>query len=499
MTCSRRLCGLVLGLVSLCSGNPAPAAEATEARIASVVSRLAPAVQIAGELQHFELAARMEHYEVPGVSIAVARDGRIDWARGFGVLAAGGDQRVDAETLFQAASISKPVTALATLRLVDRGDLDLDVDVNQYLRSWQVPEGEQSAENPVTLRRLLSHTAGTTVHGFGGYAVGTEVPSVVQILDGLPPANSPPVRVDRSPGEIYRYSGGGTTIEQLVLTEISGHSFAELMRAQVLDPAGMARSDFAQPLDGELSINAARGHRSGEVISGEWRVHPELAAAGLWTTSGDLLRFALVVRDAYYDAEGALVSQALAREMLTPVEIEGGVAGHGLGPGVAGSGAMHRFFHGGSNVGYRAMLVCYVESGDGAAIMTNGDQGTQLFAEILRAVAVEYDWPGDDFRPKVRHPKAVAPRELRRLTGTFRVDDEGPHEGASFRITIADGMLQLRIGLDRARRFRPESEEKFFQIDANAELRFERDDDDVLVAILFERGHEIFRGRRVRR
>ena len=194
------------------------------------------------------LERRMMHHHVPGVSVAVIAGGRIEWARAYGVTEAGGARAVDTATLFQAASISKVVATTAALRLVERRRLELDRDINERLTGWRVPPSPHTREEKVTLRRILTHTGGLTVSGFAGYEPGQPVPTLFQLLNGTPPANSPPVRTDTVPGSAQRYSGGGFTVAQLAIAEASGMPFDRAAEALVLHPAGMTRSTFRQPL-----------------------------------------------------------------------------------------------------------------------------------------------------------------------------------------------------------------------------------------------------------
>jgi len=333
------------------------------------------------------LLTSMERNHVPAVSIAVIRGGEIDWARGYGVREAGSADRVNDETLFQAASISKPVTAAAALRMVEAGELSLDESVNQRLRSWKVPENEFTAKRPVTLRELLSHSAGLTVHGFPGYPQDAGLPTLVQILNGEMPANTEPVRVDIEPGTKFRYSGGGYIVAQQLMTDVEAQPFPNLMKKLVLQPAGMTGSTYEQPLAEGWRSRAAVGHSSkGEPMKGRWYTYPELAAAGLWTTPTDLARFAIEIRRSYQGASGALLSQAMAQTMLTRQ-----VDNYGLGFALPSKGVF-RFQHGGSNIGYRCHLVLSVETGDGVAVMTNGDSGDALFKEIIAAIGAAYGW-----------------------------------------------------------------------------------------------------------
>jgi len=333
------------------------------------------------------LAARMEALHVPGAGVAVIHDGQIEWARGFGVMRVGGPP-VTPDTLFQAASISKPVTAMAVLHLVEAGKLSLDADVNQYLKSWKVPSNSFTGKKAVTLRELLTHTAGMTVHGFPGYAEGAPVPALVQVLNGEKPANTPPIRVDTTPGTIWRYSGGGYVVVQQVVLDVTGQPFPKFMRDTVLGPLGMSRSTYEQPLPKERLGEAATPYRGdGQPVVGGPHTYPEMTAAGLWATPSDLARYAIEVQKSLAGTSNRVLSVAMVRQMLTP-----GLHNQGIGLGVGGS-PQHRFFeHGGANEGYRCNLMAY-NSGDGVVIMTNGDNGGEIAQEIQRRVAREYGWP----------------------------------------------------------------------------------------------------------
>ena len=362
--------------------------QSTE-RIARVESGLLPAVVVKSEPAGRTIAERMKELNVPGLSIAVINNGAIEWAKGYGVVEAGSPTPVTAETLFQAASISKPVAAMGMLALVEQGKLNLDEDVNLKFKSWKVPENDFTKQNKVTLRRLSSHSAGTTVHGFRGYAEGEGVPTVVQILDGIKPANSAAVRVDLAPGSQWRYSGGGITAMQLLMTDVAAKPFPDLMKELVFDKLGMKSSTYDQPLTATSLSKAAAGHlRTGAVIAGKRHTYPEMAAAGLWTTPTDLATFAIELQRANAGKSGKVLSQAMVNQMLTKQ-----AGDYGLGIGLGGSGQTATFSHGGSNVGFRCMLFAYVHTGQGAVVMTNGDQGGVLAGEILRSISREYGWP----------------------------------------------------------------------------------------------------------
>jgi CubicO group peptidase (beta-lactamase class C family) len=364
----RRLSRLIAAIVSCmpwlahAQGSPS-----VTVHIAHIESDIRPLPLFRGS-PSTTIDARMHAWRVPAVSIAVIDSGRIVWTKAYGVADAGTGLPATSSTRFQAGSMSKPVAAVATLRLVEQGKLSLDADVNATLRSWKIPPSSLGATPAVTLRMLLGHSAGLTVHGFPGYAAGAPLPSVPQVLDGTPPANTPAVRIDAMPGTIWRYSGGGITVVQLLMTDVTGEDFPALVRRLVLDPAHMTSSGYEQPLPDSLIGDAASGHHAdGTPVPGRWHTYPEMMAAGLWTTPTDLARYIIELQHAYAGTS-SLITQATARAMVTP-----GLGGWGLGIQVAGSGDSLRFMHGGDNDGFHGEFIGYVRGGRGIVVMTNGD------------------------------------------------------------------------------------------------------------------------------
>jgi CubicO group peptidase (beta-lactamase class C family) len=341
-------------------------------------------------LDPFTLQQVMAKYHVPGISIAVIKDFRIQWAKGYGIADATTGAAVDAETLFQAASISKPVAAMAVLRAVQDGRFGLDDDVNTILKSWKLPAGEFTRDRPVTPRTLLSHTSGLgDGFGFPGYAPSAQRPTLVQILDGQKPSNVGPVRLERPPLTAFKYSGGGVTIMQLALMDALGKPFPELMQEYVLGPIGMTRSAYEQPLSPERDRNAARAHDgTGKAMDAKWHVYPELEAAGLWTTPTDLARFAIEVQQSTQGRSNRVLSRSLAQEMVTPV----GVGDYAIGLELQKRGGGWYFGHSGGNWGFACDLVAHKINGYGLAIMTNGDFGGPVMNEVRARVAAAYDW-----------------------------------------------------------------------------------------------------------
>jgi CubicO group peptidase (beta-lactamase class C family) len=363
------------------------AANNLEQRIRRVELGLVALDRVKGETPTpTSLIERMHHYKVPGVSIAVIDNEKIDWSRGYGLADTATGQTVEIGTRFQAASISKPVTAMAALHFVEEGKLALDEDVNQKLVSWKVPSSDYTKTERVTLRRILSHSAGFTVHAVPGYAVGEPVPSLVDILNGKKSANAEPVVVDFVPGSKMRYSGGGFCVLQQLLIDVTGKSFPALMQETVLGKLGMTDSTFDQPLSASQSVYAATGYdEQGAPVPGRWRVYPEMAPAGLWTTSSDLALFAIEILKSREGKANRVLSSSMTRQMLTP-QIEG------MGLGIFTNRSASPFSHGGGNDGFRCLLAAF-GSGKGVVIMTNSDNATNLIVEIVHSVAAEYGFP----------------------------------------------------------------------------------------------------------
>jgi CubicO group peptidase (beta-lactamase class C family) len=485
---------LIASLAAVVAASSVYAQDTTlAARIRRIENGITTPVLVAGQPVHgTTLAERMRQTGTPAVSIAVINRGRIEWARAYGSLQAGGVAPADTATRFQAASISKPVAALGALLMAERGALSLDGDVNDYLRSWRVPESAFTAREKVTLRRIVSHTAGLNVDHFPGYAAGAPVPSTVQVLDGAPPANTPAIRVDTVPGARLRYSGGGPTVMQLMMEDVSGRPFAALMEETVLRPLGMIHSSFDQDVAPQAADHTARAHdRRGAPLAGGWHRYPEMAAAGLWTTPSDLARFLLAVYHAHRGQEGGVISPALGRQMLTRQSGDDGYA-FGLGLMVERAGAPGwSFGFGGVNEGFRAQATLFGESGMGVVIMTNSENGFDVGYDLMRAVAREYGWPA--WQPEVKTPVAVSPAALADASGRYRVVTGADTVTLAFAVQHGQ-LVGTGPNWPAPRVLFPLSttELRFFVREAEREYVFERDDAGRIVRLrIVGRGPEL--------
>jgi CubicO group peptidase (beta-lactamase class C family) len=406
------------------------------------------------------LQERMAADRVPGVSVAVIHNGEIEWAQGFGVVQLGAAP-VTAETLFQSGSISKPVAAMAALRLVQEGQLSLDTDVNQTLTSWKIPPSAAAPGAVVTLRELLTHTAGLTVGGFPGYATGAPVPTLVQILDGEKPANTAPVRLGVAPGSRWLYSGGGYAVMQQMLVDVSREPFPKLLHDTVLAPVGMTRSTYEQPLPVKLRAAAATPYNAdGTAVAGGPHTYPEMAAAGLWTTPTDLARYAIEIQRSLCGDANHVLSVEMTKQMLVA-----GQGDYGLGPKVGGSPENPFFILGGINAGFENSLVAYERTGDGAVVMTNAQRGQVLADAIIRSIAAVYGWP--NFHAVVRASVAVDPAVLATYVGVYELTPT-----LSIAITLENGQLMEQATDERKFPIFPESPSKFFLKVVDGQLEF---------------------------
>jgi CubicO group peptidase (beta-lactamase class C family) len=458
-----------------------------EERIRRVENGLLPAVVIKDQPNsEMKITDRMRHYKTPGVSVAVINDGKIEWARGYGVLEVEGKIPVTPETMFQAGSISKPVSAMAALRLVQEGKLALDENVNQRLVSWKVPDNEFTRDKKVTLRGLLTHSAGLNVSGFDGYASGEKLPTLLQVLNGEKPANSAPIRVGYTPGSQERYSGGGFSIMHQLMIDVAGKSFAELMKESVLARIGMKQSTFEVPLPSYRQANAARGHlQNGQLLPGQWHAYPEMAAAALWSTPSDLARLIIELQQSLRGRSNKVLSREMTHEMVSRQ-----IGDSGLGVYLKGQPQPFRFSHNGSTEGYNCIMVGFMNAGQGAVVMTNSDNGSELTSEILRSIAREYGW--DDLRPEVRTLAKVNPQTYESYVGQYEFSP-----GSGFTVTSENGKIFGQPqGRGRVELF-PESETTYFMMIQGTTIKFIKDEKGQTIEMVLRRGARESKARRI--
>ncbi|MFK7962202.1 MAG: serine hydrolase [Phycisphaerales bacterium] len=445
------------------ANRAAAAAPPPDARTAAVEAAIQPALVIAGvESKTPALAQRMDELGVPAVSVVVIEDGRIAWTHAWGVADLESGRRATPNTLFQAASISKPVAAMVALAHVDAGTLSLDDDVQTALRAWTLPAAPSADWPAPTLRQLLSHSAGLNVHGFPGFGPSADVPSAAGILRGE--GNTEAVRLMAKPGSQFSYSGGGYTVMQQMIEDATGLDFADAASTTVLEPLGMSASRFAQPLPADVRASAATGYWDVDrPVDGGAHTYPQLAAAGLWTTPSDLARWLVSVVNARRGGEHPVLASATLNAMLQP-----GLDGWGLGLETSDDGT--RISHGGANEGFRCWMTLSLATGNGLVVMTNSDGGGRLAREVALTVDRVHGW--DMLSPTVRTVATVPMETLDALAGEYRAEGWG-----SATITRRGRELYAVPTWDEPTRLLPESATQFFLPDSGMTVRFIREND----------------------
>lgn len=407
--------------------------------------------------QDMQLAQRMAELHVPAVSMAAVRNGRIDWAQAYGVSSLGGTQATT-RTLFCAASISKPVTAMGVLKLVQEGKIDLDTDVNQYLKRWKLPDNHFTTGRKVTVRELLNHTSGIGTHNGEIYDPSKPIPTFLQLLNGAPPARIPPVRVEAVPGTKFAYANGGYLVLSLLIEDVTGEPFAKFMKQAVLDPIGMKDSTFDAPLPQRMASKAATAYPTdSNAVPPSKFVEPNLAAGGLWTTPTDLAKFLIEVQKECEGKSHQVLNQSTAQLMA-----KAGLGSWGLGFRVGGKPGNLYITHEGSAYFENEMFI-YLHGG-GFVVMTSGGEGHTLADELLHSAGTVYDFP--DFKPLERTAVALPSATLARYVGTY----------GFVKVTMSQGILVAEIPMGSTpQRLYAESPTHFFVLDGPQELSFHVD------------------------
>ena len=460
--------------------------DGVEARISRVVNGLQQPLVIEGSpVERWSIGQRMEQFTVPAVSVAVIDRGELAWARAWGVVESGADEPVTTETIFQAGSVSKPVTALLALSLVGDGKLELDRPINEVLHSWKVPENEFTLAQPVTLRHVVTHQAGFTPFTYFIPRDQSKVPPMAELLAGGI-RDWPVVEVEFVPGSRHAYSNAGFCVLQLVVEETSGLGLHQFATREMFGPLQMNHSTFDEPLSPEMLGNAASGHtrkRTGEgqrreavPVEGKAKIAPG-ATGGLWSTSTDLARIAVDVMRAWRSESPRVISPELAREFLTPQ-----VENEGLGIYLLGEGPTLRARHGGEMVGFICHLVFYPNTGQGAVLMSNSDGGRWLHQELLAAIAHEYEWPGYPVR---RTLGTATPDQLRELVGVYGLDASPTY---TFTVTIKNGAAIGQINQYPPFELEPTTERDLFVLSRSSlEILFRRGDDGTVAKVTMRR------------
>ena len=387
-----------------------------EEQVKQIENGLAGRVKLNGKT--YNINERMSHFKVKGLSVAVVNNYKVVWAKGYGWADEKEKRPVTTETLFEPGSISKSLNAVGVLKLVQDKKLDLHIDINRYLSSWKFPYDSVSKNKKITLAHLLSHSAGLTVHGFPGYDRRAKIPSVQQILDGKEPANTPAVRSEFEPGVKFKYSGGGTTISQLIVQDVTAQSYDKFMYDNVLKPMGMANSFYTQPPHSSKEKFLATGYyMDGSEVGKKYHVYPEQGAAGLWMTPSDLCHYIIETQLAYEGRSSKVLTQEMTKLRLTPMLDQSAA----LGVFIEERGTAKYFQHGAANEGFRGQYYGSMEGGNGVAVFVNSDNGA-IINEFINAVAEAYKWK-DFYKPEIKSEVIVPETVFKKYEGIYVFDN----------------------------------------------------------------------------
>ncbi|RYF71993.1 MAG: serine hydrolase [Cytophagaceae bacterium] len=431
---------------------------------------------------------QMAKYKLPGVSIAVIENYQLAWAKGYGMADDSLKIPVTEKTLFQAASLSKSLNGVGVLKLVQDKKVDLYADINRYLKSWKFPYDTVSKNKKISLANLLSHTAGLTVHGFAGYSSDSIRPTLLQVLNGQKPANSAAIRSAFEPGLRSEYSGGGTTIAQQLVMDVTGKAYTDYMDKEILKPMGMTMSTYAQPpLQIKATLLASAYHADGKPVWGKYHVYPEQAAAGLWTNPTDLAAYIIETQLALEGKSAKVLNQATTRLRLTPY-IDQSAA---MGVFIVDMDGTKYFSHGGGNEGFRCQYFGSMEGGNGVVVMVNSDHGA-IMSEIINAVAKVYGFKGL-YQSRLVKQVTVDDATLQSYTGGYDLEKD-----VVLTVSKQGGQLLVQATGDGQAEIFPEAQNMFFLKSGNARLEFVKDDKGAITKVLIHRNGKVTEAKKVK-
>ncbi len=415
-------------------------------------------------MQNPTIQDRMKFYNIKGLSVAVVHNYKIEWAKGYGWADSAEQRPVTTETLFEPGSISKSLNAVGVLKLVQDKKLNLETDINTFLTSWQFPYDSLSKNKKITIAHLLSHTGGLSVHGFPGYFMGDTFPSLLQILDGKPPANTAAVRSEFEPGLRLMYSGGGTMITQLIEMDVTKEPYDAYMFENVFKPIGMTASFFSQPPPKDRQKLLATGYSAdGKEIKGKYPILIEQAAGGLWTTPTDLCKFIIELQLSLKGQSNKVLSKEITKKMMTPY-ID---ASSALGVFIENRGGTKYFQHSAGNQGFSGRYYGSLKDGNGLAIVVNTDNGEGIIEELVTAIANAYKWKGfyKEERPVTKKVIAVKDSIEKEYEGVYK------QKNAVITIVKKNNELYYQAG-NMLWKMYFTSEQDFFNLESRSEKTF---------------------------
>jgi CubicO group peptidase (beta-lactamase class C family) len=457
-------------------------------RIKAVETGLLKAVVFKGEdPERMKLSERMQFYRVPGLSIAVIDKHAIEWAKGYGVVRVDSANPVSPDSLFQATSVSQSLVALAAMHLSEQRKIRLDSDVNSQLKSWRIPESSVMREQKVTPRLLLSHSAGLASLKLAGLPPEKKLPTLLDILQGSKPSDSPGVYVYETPGTKVQYSELGFAVLQQLFEDLAGKPFHQIMADTVLSSLAMRNSTYEIPLPDKLRSLAVVGHsRQGDPVEGGWFHYPASAASGLWSTPSDLALFAIDIMKTALGQSHTIAYPESVRTMLTS-QLEN----KGLGFEIEDKGEDLYFAQRGENEGFQCYLIAYPSRGQGAVVMVNSDNGAYLIEELLRSISDAYKWP--HFIPEIKTYYRLDPSIYAQYVGEYEVNPD-----YVLAVTHEDYYLVIQPTGQAPTKFYVESQTKFFSVDPYIEIRFLKGDDGKIDSLLLTQREHTSTAKKIR-
>lgn len=459
------LCTLLFLMISCISNTKVKAQSQIEKEIKEIENHLSPNIHVKDNPKvTYNILERMKHHNVPGISIAIVKNRELYWSKAYGLTSADKDIKVDRKTLFQIASVTKPITALGILKLVEQNKISLDDDVNTYLKNWQIQDNEFTKTEKVTIRRLLTHTAGLSSHGFDGYPQSENLPSIIEVLNGE--GNWAGVAIDNIPGTAWRYSGGGYVILQKLIEDVTGQSFENYMETEILKPLKMNNSTFQQPLNKEVYKNVSSAHdNDGNPVIGGWHNYTEKGAGGLWSTPEDFAKYIIEIQNIIKGKENGILSKETISKMLTK-----DINNWGLGLLVEGSGESLRFSHDGKNQGFFADFLAFAKKGEAVVILTNGNT-PNLKNEILKSISSVYNW--NTHNQRTIEVENLSAEELKNYTGTY---DWIERPGFFIEVVIHEEKLNVIAPSFPTDVLTPYSKYDFIDLESEVEVNFKTSD-----------------------
>jgi len=454
-------------------------AQTLEERIEKVENNLSPLVLIEGQTL-WNIEERIRKYKTPGLSITVIKDFEVDWTKSYGFCNNNNKNEVTNETLFQAGSISKFINALAIMKLNEQNNIKLDTDINSLLTSWKFPYKNNTSN--ITLRQLLSHTAGLSMSGFSGYKKADNLPTIIEILEGKSPANSEKVVSVIPTNKEFKYSGGGTTISQLILKDNINVTYENFIDKYIFNPIQVKNSFYSIQKD-KYKENMASGHtRKGKPLKNAYNFYPESAAAGLWTTTNDLANILIDFQLSLEDKNGNLLSNQSALEMIKPTVDN---SNSGLGIFVEKQNEKIYLQHSAATKGFRGKFFISAEDGNGVVILTNGTS-VEIIEEIIRSVAKTYNWSGFEIFKRISGI-SLNESDLKKYTGTYTTKKR------KVIVSAKKGFLFIAEKGKWSSKLTPLNESSFLveKLKPTASVEFAKNKDGEVSTLIVEQGNDI--------